>query len=166
MQKLSAIFDRPEYVHAVINHLPLDGLVVAMVALLIGVLARSRAASLIGMALVALLSLSIWPVYHYGEEGYDRVLSMADEAGSQFLDHHKDLAEKWAFIYFVSGGVAAVGFAAGCKWPRSLLWTSLLTLVLSGASLATGIKIAKIGGEVRHREFRFGPLPAENQKAK
>ncbi|PWU11785.1 MAG: hypothetical protein C5B50_22700 [Verrucomicrobia bacterium] len=163
MQKLSAIFNRPEYVHTIINRLPLDGLAVATIVLLLGILIRRRTATLIGMALVAVLSFSIWPVYHYGEEGYDRVLSMSDDAGSDFLNQHKELAEKYAFIYFICGGVAAIGFAAGCKWPRSLLWTSLLTVVLSSASLATGIKIAQLGGEVRHREFRFSPPPAHQQ---
>ena len=160
VQKLSTILNRPEYIHAAINHLPLVGLLVAALALLIAVVARSRGATLIGLALVALFSLTAWPVYEYGQEGYDRVLSMADEDGGKYLQRHKELAERWTFLYFITAGVAALGFALAWKWPQVLLPSSLLALALAAASLAAGVAIAKVGGEVRHREFRFGPPTA------
>jgi hypothetical protein len=153
------MLDQPEYVHAVTNHLPLIGLPVAMLALITALVTKDRAATLIGLALVGLLALSAWPVYHYGEEGYDRVLSMADEAGAKFLDHHKALAERWIFLYFVTAGVAGLGFMLAWKWPRTLVFSSILALVLAAASLTAGIVIAKAGGAVRHREFRFEPPP-------
>ena len=110
-------------------------------------------------ALVSLLALSVWPVYHYGEAGYDRVLSMSDDAGVKFLDYHRALAERWVFLYFVTAGVAGVGFVVAWKWPRTLVFSSILSLVLAAASLAAGMVIAKAGGAVRHREFRFEPPP-------
>jgi hypothetical protein len=154
------MLDQPEYLHVVTNHLPLIGLPVAILALIAGLVTRDRTATLIGLALVSLLALSAWPVYHYGEEGYDRVLSMADAAGAKFLAHHKALAERWVFLYFVTAGVAALGFVLAWKWPRTLVASSILALVLAGASLAAGIAIAKPGGTVRHREFRFAPPPS------
>ena len=153
------MLDQPEYVHAITNHLPLIGLLVAMLALIAALVTRDRTATLIGLALVCLFALSAWPVYHYGEEGYDRVLSMADDAGGKFLDHHKALAERWIFLYFVTAGVAGLGFMLAWKWPRTLVYSSLLALVLAAASLAAGMVIAKAGGAVRHREFRFQPPP-------
>ena len=103
------IMDVPEYAHAVTDHLPLIGLLVAMLALIVALVTKNRTAILIGLALVSLLALSVWPVYHYGEAGYDRVLSMSDDAGAKFLDYHKALAERWVFLYFVTAGVAGVG---------------------------------------------------------
>ena len=153
------MLDQPEYIHVVTNHLPLIGLPVGMLALIAGLVTRNRTATLIGLALVGLLALSAWPVYHYGEEGYDRVLSMSDDAGQKFLVSHKALAERWVFLYFVTAGVAALGFMLAWKWPRTLVISSILALVLAGASLAAGVAIAKAGGAVRHREFRNGPPP-------
>jgi len=153
------MLDRPEYVHVVINHFPLIGLLVAMLALTAALVTRNRTAILIGLALVGLLALSAWPVFEYGEEGYDRVLSMADEAGSKYLQYHKALAGRWVFLYFVTAGVAGLGFALAWKWPRTLLPSSILALVLAVASLTAGIVIAKAGGPIRHREFRSGPPP-------
>jgi len=153
------MLDQPEYIHAVTNHLPLIGLLVAMLVLIAALATKDRTAMLIGLALVGLLALSAWPVYHYGEAGYDRVLSMADDAGAKFLDHHKALAERWIFLYFVTAGVAGVGFMLAWKWPRTLVFSSVLALVLAAASLTAGMVIAKAGGAVRHREFRFEPPP-------
>jgi hypothetical protein len=153
------MLDQPEYVHALTNHLPLIGLPVAMLALIAALVTKDRTAILIGLALVGLLALSAWPVYHYGEEGYDRVLSMTDAAGAKFLEHHKALAGRWIVLYFVTAGVAGLGFIAAWKWPRTLVFSAILALALAAASLAAGTAIAKAGGAVRHREFRFEPPP-------
>jgi hypothetical protein len=150
---------QPEYVHVVINHLPLGGLAVAMLALVVALATRDRKATLIGLGLVGLLALSAWPVYHYGQAGYDRVLSMSDEAGQKYLAYHQQLGERWVLLYFVTAGVAGLSCALAWKRPRTLVLSSLVTLLLAGASLASGIVIAKAGGAIRHREFREGPPP-------
>ncbi len=154
------MFDQPEYVHVLTNHFPLIGLLVAMVALLAALITRNRTAILIGLALVGLLALTAWPVYEFGEEGYDRVFSMSDEAGGKYLDHHRALAERWIFLYFVTAGIAGLGLILAWKWPRTLVFSSILALVLAAGSLAAGVVIAKAGGQVRHPEFRSGPPPA------
>jgi hypothetical protein len=148
------MLNQPEYVHVLINHFPLIGLLVAMVALAAALFTRSRPAILLGLALVALLALSAWPVAEYGEDAYDRVLAMSDEAGGKFLAHHRDLASRWIFLYFVTAGVAGLGFALAWKWPRTLVYSSILALVLAASSLGAGVVIAKAGGCIRHREFR------------
>jgi hypothetical protein len=84
---------------------------------------------------------------------------MADDAGGKFLEQHKALAERWIFLYFVTAGVAGLGFVLAWKWPRTLVFSSILALALAAASLAAGMVIAKAGGAVRHREFRFEPPP-------
>jgi hypothetical protein len=164
MEKLSILLKQPEYVHAALNHFPLIGLLIAMLSLGIALLFRNRPGTLAGLALVGLLALSVWPVYHYGEGGYDRVLSMADDDGRAFLRRHQELAERWVFAYYATAGVAGVGFLLAWKWPKSLPFSSGLALVLAGASVAAGIFIAQVGGEIRHREFRTGPPPAESQE--
>ena len=159
MESLSSMLNRPEYIHAAINHFPLIGVFVAMLALLIGLVCRSRPITLAGLGLVCLLSLSIWPVYSFGEQGYDRVLSMSDEQGEGFLKYHAELAHRWGFLYYVTAGIAALGLGLAWKKPRSLTPLGIVALLAAGASLAAGIAIAHAGGEVRHREFRSGPPP-------
>ena len=159
MDELSSLLNRPEYVHAAINHFPLIGLLVAMLALVTGLIARQRAVTLTGLALVCIMALSIWPVFSFGEAGFDRVLSMSDEAGEAFLKYHAMLAHRWVFLYWVTAGLAALSFVVGWKKPRLLVPGSLLSVAAGIASLIAGIIIAQAGGEVRHKEFRDGPPP-------
>jgi hypothetical protein len=165
MEEVRTLLNRPEYIHAAINHFPLIGVLVAMLALLIALFTKSRAAILTGLALVCLLCLSVWPVFAFGEQGFDRVLSMSDEDGQAFLRRHQHLADTWAWLYYVAAGVAALAFGLAWKWPRTLKPLSILTLLLGAGSLAAGIVIAQAGGEIRHREFRTGPPPAHHQEA-
>jgi len=162
---MANLLKQPEYIHVALNHLPLVGLFVAMLALVAALVVRQRAAILIGLALVALLAISVLPVYHYGEEGYDRVLSMSDDAGQAFLKYHEELAERWVFLYYVTAGVAALGLALTWKWPRLLTPFAIASVLLAAASLTAGLFIAQAGGEVRHREFRFRPPPAVHDES-
>jgi hypothetical protein len=111
------------------------------------------------VGLVCLFALSVWPVFYFGEAGFDRVLSMADEPGEAFLKYHMALAHRWVFLYYLTAGVAALGFVVGWKLPRYLMPLGVVALLLGLASVSAGIMIAQAGGEVRHREFRSGPPP-------
>lgn len=159
MSTISRLLEQPEYIHAAINHFPLIGVFIAMLGLIAGLIARSKPATLISLGLVAATCLSIWPVVEYGEAGFDRVLSMADEPGQAFLKYHTELAHRWAFLYYIAAGVAVLTMILTWKWPQILLPGSLLTVLLAMGSLVAGIYIARAGGEIRHREFRFGPAP-------
>ncbi len=155
----SRLLKQPEYVHVVLNHVPLIGLLVSMLALCAALAARNRTAMLIALALVAATAISAWPVSAYGEAGFDRVLSMADDDGQAFLRYHQLLAERWVFLYYLTAGVAALGFGLSFKWPRVLVVFSLISLLLAAGSLCAGCFSAHAGGEVRHREFRSEPPP-------
>jgi hypothetical protein len=155
----ASLLDRPEYVHVTINHFPLVGLFVAMVSLACALALRNRSATFSALGLVGLMALSASIVSYFGEAGYDRVLSMADENGQAFLRYHQLLADRWVFLFYICAGFAALGIGLGWKWPRLLKVFSLLALLLAAGSLVAGIFIARSGGEIRHREFRSGPPP-------
>src|SRR5262245_17101940 len=96
---IALLLDRPEYVHAAINHFPLVGLFVATVSLACALALKNRATIFVALSLLTLLALSAWIVSYFGEEGYDRVLSMADDPGQAFLRYHRLLADRWGFLF-------------------------------------------------------------------
>ena len=145
---------QPEYVHVLINHLPLTGLFAALLGLIGALISRKRAAIYLGMGLVSLFSLSAWPVSEYGEDGYDRVYSMADDAGDAYLKQHRELAERWTWLFYLTAGAGVAGIAGGWKWPKCLWAAASAVAVLAGISLVAGAVIADYGGKVRHPEFR------------
>lgn len=154
----------PEYLHILINPLPVYGLAVGMLALGLALILRNQRVTIAALVLVFFCALSAWPTYHYGEAAYDRVKAMSDPAGEQWLDEHMARGEKMIWLFYVLAGVAAIGVGAVLKWPRTSFAITVGALVLGGVTLGTGGYIAYAGGHIRHKEFRFEsppPLRAE-----
>ena len=150
---------QPEYVHVLINPLPIYGLLMSWIGLIIAFFLRSRRAQIATLALVLISSVSAWPVYEFGEQGYDRVLSMADGDGQAWLDEHKDRAEDLIYIFYALAVLSAIAIAALIKWPRSSFPIVVAVILLGAVTLGTGGYIAYAGGRIRHREFRNEPPP-------
>ena len=150
---------QPEYVHVLLNPLPIYGLLVAWVGLIIALVLRSRRAQIATLALVLISSLSAWPVYEFGQQGYDRVLSMTDEDGERWLDEHQDRAEDLIWIFYALAILSAVAITVPIRWPKSSAPLVIAVILLGAVTLGTGGYIAYAGGKIRHREFRNEPAP-------
>ena len=150
---------QPEYVHVLLNPLPVYGLLLAWLGLIIAFFLRSRRAQLATLLLVLISSLSAWPVYEFGQQGYDRVLSMTDEDGERWLDEHRDRGEDLIWIFYALAASSAIAIAAPIKWPKSSLPLVIAVIFLGAVTLGTGGYIAYAGGKIRHREFRNAPAP-------
>src|SRR5204862_6868764 len=92
---------QPEYIHVLLNPLPVYGLLVGWVGLIIGLVLRSRSGQIATLSLVLLSSTSAWPGYEFGEQGYDRVWSMTDGAGAAWLDDHRERAAAGIWVFCV-----------------------------------------------------------------
>jgi len=142
-----------------LNPLPVYGLSMGVLGLVIALILRSRSARLATLAIVFVGAISAWPVYHYGQAGYDRVLSMSDDQGSKWLEEHMRRAEKLIPIFYVVAGLAAATAAAEWKVRRAAVPLAIVTAILASANLGVGGYIGYAGGHVRHKEFRFEPAP-------
>jgi len=155
---------QPEYIHVLLNPLPVYGLLVGWVGLVIGLALRSRRAQIATLALVLLSSISAWPVYEFGQQGYDRVLSMTDEDGEAWLDEHMHRAEDLIWVFYVLAALSAFAIAAPIKWPKSSVPLVVAVILLGAVTLGSGAYIAFAGGRVRHREFRNEPPPPKRSE--
>jgi hypothetical protein len=155
---------QPEYIHVLLNPLPVYGLLVGWVGLVIGLALRSRRAQIATLSLVLLSSISAWPVYEFGEQGYDRVLSMTDEAGESWLDEHMHRAENLIWVFYALAALSALAIAAPIKWPKSSMPLAVAVILLGAVTLGSGTYIAYAGGRVRHREFRNEPPPPKRSE--
>ena len=150
---------QPEYVHVLLNPLPVYGLLIAWIGLFIAFFSKSRRAQIATLVLVLISSLSAWPAYEFGQQGYDRVLTMTDEDGERWLDEHRDRAEDLIWIFYTLAALSAIAIATPIKWPRSSVPLVIAVIFLGGVTLGTGGYIAYAGGRIRHREFRNEPAP-------
>src|SRR5436305_6617842 len=159
---LHALQRQPEYVHILINPLPIYGLAISWIGLVIAFFLRSRRARITTLALVLISAAAAWPVYEFGEEGYDRVLSMTDDDGHAWLDEHQRRAELLIYFFYALAGLSAVALAIPITWPTTSTSLVITAILLGAVVLGRGGYIAYAGGKIRHREFRTEPPPKKS----
>src|SRR6476469_10270227 len=113
---LHALQRQPEYVHILINPLPIYGLAISWIGLVIAFFLRSRRAQIATLALVLISAASAWPAYEFGEEGYDRVLAMTDDDGHAWLDEHQDRAQKLIYLFYAVAALSAAAVVVPLRW--------------------------------------------------
>ena len=150
---------QPEYLHVLLNPLPLYGLGIALFGLIAATYLRSRGAQLAALVMVFATSGAAWPVAYHGDQAYDRVLSMADEPGQDWLKAHVHRADQLIFVFYATALIAACAILVPKKWPRTATPLVIGTMVLAILSLGAGTYIGYAGGKIRHREFRSTPPP-------
>ena len=150
---------QPEYIHVLLNPLPVYGLLVGWIGLIIAFVLKSRRAQVATLVLVLISSVSAWPVYEFGQHAYDRVLSMTDEDGERWLDEHRDRGEDLIWVFYALAVLTAIAIAAPIKWPKTSAPLIIAVILLGAGALGCGGYIAYAGGRIRHREFRNEPAP-------
>lgn len=153
---------KPEYVHVLLNPLPVYGLSVSVVSLIIALVLRSRAARISALVLVMLTAASAWPVYEYGEAGYDRVKAMVDEEGDKWLEEHMRRGQQLIYVFYFVAVLSASAFVAEFALQKAVVPLAIATLIVAVANLCVGAYIAQAGGRVRHKEFRVETPPEPN----
>src|SRR6266481_8454038 len=99
---------QPEYVHVLLNPLPVYGLLISWLGLVAAVISKSRRALIVALILVFITSISAWPTFEFGEEGYDRVLAMTDDDGHAWLDEHEHRAQKLIYFLYALAALSVV----------------------------------------------------------
>lgn len=155
---------QPEYLHVLLNPLPIYGLAIASFGLVAAIYLGTRGGQITALVLIFGCAASAWPVAHYGEEAEDRVQAMTDEDGEAWLKAHAHRADELIYLFYVLALVAAFAIFAPAKWPRSARPLAHVTLLLAIISLGAGSYIAHAGGKIRHREFRTVPPPKPVQE--
>jgi plastocyanin len=150
---------QPEYLHVLINPLPVYGLAAGLIGLFIAICLRNRAATIATLFVVLISAAAAWPAYQLGEQAYDGVLSMSDDVGRAWLAAHKARAENLVWFFYALAILSALALIVPIKWPASSLWLAVAVLALGGISLGAGGYIAYAGGKIRHGEFRTEPPP-------
>jgi hypothetical protein len=145
---------QPEYLHVLINPLPIYGLAVGWIGLIVAFFLKSRQAQIVTLVIVLISAASAWPVYEFGEQAYDRVLTMTDDDGHAWLDEHQDRAEDLIYFFYGLALLSAAAIAAPIKWPKTSGPLLIAVMLIGAVTLGMGGYIAYAGGKIRHREFR------------
>jgi len=151
---------QPEYVHVLLNPLPIYGLALGAIALIVAMCLKSRPAQITALLVVFIGAGSTIPVIHYGDAGYDTVDSqMSSDQADAWLDAHgqRALRSRPAFDALIA--LALIALFLPLKWPKTALILNCLTLLLTVADFGLAGWIGYAGGQAMHREFRAGMPP-------
>ena len=135
--------EQPEYIHVLINPLPVYGLAMGLIGLMIGLVLRSREARIGAFALILIAAASAWPTLHYGKQGYDRVKGMADSEAQNGSTNTSTAASSsfmsstlWARSRWYQPPWNGSGRKPRCRW-RLRHWRWPRTRSASAATLPT-----------------------------
>jgi hypothetical protein len=156
---LQAFQRQPEYVHVLLNPLPVYGLAMGWIGLIIAAILRSRPAQIATLVLILISAGTAWPVYEFGEQGYDRVLSMTDEDGQAWLDEHQHRGEQLIYFFYALAALSVITIVVPIKWPKTSASLVIGTILVGVIVLGMSGYIAYAGGKIRHKEFRTEPPP-------
>lgn len=152
---------RPEYVHVLLNPLPIYGTALGALALVIAMLLKNRRAQITALILVFIGAGSTIPVVHYGDAGYDTIEStMLTDQADAWLDAHGQRALRAMPAFYALIALTLAALFVPWKWPRTALVLNGLTLALAIFDLGLASWIGYAGGQAMHAEFRTG-MPAE-----
>ena len=148
---------QPEYIHVLLNPLPVYATAMGGVGLFLALLLRSRAAQGVGLVIILIGCLSIWPVMEYGDRAADRVHSLANATGEKWLQEHDRRADAAPWVFYPTGALALTALVALWKFPKAGTRLALLTLLGALTAIGVGGWISQAGGKIRHTEFQHGP---------
>jgi hypothetical protein len=150
---------QPEYLHVLLNPVPLYGLAIAFFGLVVATYLGSRGGQLAALVLVFASTIAVWPVVYHGDQAYNLVLPLADEDGQAWLKAHVHRADQLIFLFYGTALISACAIFVPKKWPRTSKPLVFVTMLGAILSLGAGTYIAHAGGKIRHREFRSAPPP-------
>ena len=153
------LLKKPEYIHVVLNHLPIYGTILGALALAISLILRSRAAQITALIVTLIAGASAYPVFVTGQRAYKTIRGQSDDAGADRLDEHMDRAEKTIGAFYSLSLLALAGLLVPIKWPKAGLPLVAVTLAVAIICAGIAIYIAQPGCQVRHPEFRTSQTP-------
>src|SRR5690606_204261 len=141
------------HVHLLLNHVPVIGVLGAMLVLGIGIVKRSQDVMRVGLGLVVLVAVMSVIVYLTGEPAEELVEHLPGVSESA-LESHEDAAYYATVVMTLIGVAVAAGLLVYRGAPSVPRWFAVWTLLLAIAAAAVMTWTAGLGGQIRHSEIR------------
>lgn len=155
----------PEYLHVILNHIPLVGFMSAVIPLLYALIRREKHTLRIAFVMMVVFGLCMPVVMVTGLRAQQRFEQEAlaahlDDAGLAWIYEHEERAKKTAVAVYITTGVALAGLILGFKSFKLQYPAGVLCLICIIVCIALMAWTAEAGGKIRHTEFRPPPQQA------
>jgi hypothetical protein len=158
-ESILAHLRQPEYIHVLLNPLPIYGLALGAIALIVAMILKNRRAHITALVIIFIGAGSTIPVVHYGDAGYDSVDSQMQDQADAWLDAHGQRALHAMPAFYALIALTLAALLLPWKWPKSALLLNGLTLTLTIVDFGLAGWIGYAGGQAMHKEFRAGMPP-------
>jgi uncharacterized membrane protein len=141
------------YVHVILNHFPIVGLIVGTLILIAGMIFKNDGIKISGLGTIIFASVMAVVVDLTGDPAKEAVKGMPDIVGS-LINRHEDIASVALFLIIPAGLMAALTLYSIWKKEKSVRFLLIFSLVLSLIGCAAMGYVGRTGGQIRHTEFR------------
>lgn len=141
--------------HLLINHLPIMALVIGILVMLVGILAKSSVTRRVGLFIFLIAGISALPTNSTGE-GAEEVVEHLEGADHHLIHEHEEHAE--TLLPFMWGIIFLSLIALFLEWKKKSMAMIASITVLLVAMIATYFarEVGNSGGEISHPEIRKG----------
>ena len=141
----------PVHGHLMLSHVPVIGVLAALLALAYATLARSRDVQRLGLLGLVLCALLAWPVFLSGDPA-EEVVEQIQGVPEEPVDRHEDSGKVSIALVELAGLLALVAWMRSRGERAAPRWVAATTVaaLVAAASL---IWTANLGGHIRHPEI-------------
>jgi uncharacterized membrane protein len=141
------------HVHLIINHLPVIGILGAILLLLYSLIRKSDEVRMVSLGVFVLIALMTLPVFFTGKAAVEAVKNLPGVTET-VVGRHEEIASL-ALVLMEILGAAALGALFLYRRSGALpKWFIAAVLVLSILTAAIVGLTANLGGQIRHTEIR------------
>lgn len=160
MRDIIEALKHPEYVHVLLNPIPIYVLPTGLALLLSALLKKQRTLQVAALWVLVFVGAAAWPIWYFGHAGYEHLMGSLTDEAKQWANVHIHRADRFIYALYLTGIIGIISIYYPRKSPSSATKLAVITLLIGTGALGLSGWIARAGGEIRHSEFRIGPPPA------
>ena len=149
----------PEYIHVLLNPIPIYVLPTGLVILLIALLRKKRDLQVAALWILAFVGITAWPTWYFGHQAYGHLMESLTDEAKKWADVHVNRADRLVYALYLTGFLAIMAIFLSSKHAKLATRLSVAALLAGVVALGVSGWIARAGGQIRHSEFRIGPPP-------
>lgn len=141
------------HLHMVVNHFPIIGIIFGLGILITGIVLKNNSVKTVAYVLFIVAAVFAALSMSTGE-GAEELVEDMPTVGKHIIHEHEEIAEKFALLLYVLGGLSLLTIFFGVKKMVYEKYTTIAILIVAviGVFLAKGVGTS--GGEIRHTEIR------------
>lgn len=141
------------HLHMVVNHFPIVGIIFGLGILITGIVLKNN--SVKSVAHVLFIVAAIFAALSMGTgEGAEELVEDMPTVGKQIIHEHEEIAEKFALMLYVLGGLSLLTLFFNVKKMVYEKYITIAIVIVAVISVFLAKEVGTSGGEIRHTEIR------------